>query len=105
MATVPNKIWAESRLYATSENDQLLKALMLYHEAIENNNKAVLYFHVVKQATLLVFFYCEPAESRPSVFDCFSDIPYMVQGMKPGKKRLLDVIQGIAEVLDTEDKS
>ena len=71
MSTTPNKVWCDSRLYRPSENDQLLKAIMLYHKEIENNNKAVLYFHMVKDATLLVCFYGEPAESRPAVFDCF----------------------------------
>lgn len=105
MTTVPNKIWAESRLYSTSENDQLIQALMSYHKVIENNNKAVLYFRVVKEVTLLVFFYNETVERPPAAFNCFYDIPFMKQAMQPGKKKLFDAIKGIAEVLSTEKKS
>lgn len=104
MTTTPNQVWCDSRLYSPSENGQLLKAIMLYHEAIEDNNKAVLYFHVVKEATLLVCFYDEPAEARPSVFDCFYNIPCIKQGMNPGNKTLLNVVEGIAAVLNTEEK-
>jgi hypothetical protein len=100
MTTVPNQIWAEARLYPPTENERLLEAMMEYHEAIEKTNKAVLYFHIVKQATLIVFFYCEPVEN-PEVFNCFYDIPYMKKFIEPGCKTVLDVIQGIADVLDT----
>jgi hypothetical protein len=100
MATVPNRIWAEARIYSSSENDSLLEAMMEYHEAIEKTNKAVLYFHTANKATLLVFFYCAPVET-PEVFSCFYNIPYMKKFIEPGCMTVLDVIQGIANVLDT----
>ena len=76
---------------------------MLYHEAIEETNKAVLYFHVVEQVTLLVFFYCSPVEN-PTVFDCFYDIPYKTKLIEAGCKTVYDVIQDIANVLDNTVK-
>jgi len=103
MATVSNKIWAEARIYEPSETNALLEALMLYHEAIEETNKAVLYFHVVEQVTLLVFFYCSPVEN-PAVFDCFYDIPYKTKLIEAGCKTVYDAIQGIANVLDNTVK-
>jgi hypothetical protein len=99
MATVPNKVWAEARLYPSSENNRLLGAMMEYHEAIEKTNKAVLYFHTVNSTTLLVFLYCEPVET-PKVFNCFYDIPFIKNFIEPGCMTVLDVIQGIASVLD-----
>lgn len=39
MTAVPSKVWAEARIYPPTANEQLTDALMLYHEAIEKDNK------------------------------------------------------------------
>jgi len=104
MATIPNTAWGETRIYYPPENDQLLKALMKYHEVIETDDKAVVYYHSVRNLTLLTLFYADPIETRPAVFDCFYDVAHMTSGMQPGPRRLLSVIEGIAQILDTERK-
>lgn len=101
MTTVPNKIWAEARLYQPSQNAQLLEALMQYHEAIEKDNKATLIWHSVNQATLLVFFYCAPVES-PDVFQSFYDIPFMTRVVEPGCRTIHEMVQAVANVLASE---
>ncbi|RDW77834.1 hypothetical protein BP6252_05887 [Coleophoma cylindrospora] len=101
MAAVSNKIWAEVRLYQTSQNGELLEAMMLYHEASEKDNKATLIWHSVSQGTLLVFFYCAPVET-PSVFECFYSIPFLVNIVPPGLNTVYGVVQGLKDVLSAD---
>lgn len=100
MATVPNTIWAEARVYSSSESETLLEALMEYHAMIENSNKAVLYFHIVDNSILLVLSYCDLVET-PSVFNCFSKIPYIKKVIEPRYWSILEIIQRIGNVLNT----
>ncbi|CZR56975.1 uncharacterized protein PAC_06864 [Phialocephala subalpina] len=104
MATVSNKVWAEARLYPSTANNELIEALMKYHEVIESDNKATLVFHVTNQATLMVFFYCAPVEN-PDVFACFYDVPFLMNILPPGCRTVYDVVQGLANVMQQETQS
>lgn len=104
MSTVSNRVWAEVRLYPPTANIELIEALMKYHEAIEENNKATLIFHATDQATLLVFFYCAPVE-KPDVFKCFYDIPFLMNLIPPGCRTVYEVMQGTANVLEAETQA
>lgn len=99
--TVPNKIWAEARLYSPAENGRLLEALMQYHEGIENDNKATLIWHSVDQGTLLVFFYCAPVEN-PDIFAPFKAVPYMAHVVEPGCRTIYEMVQAVADILQSE---
>ncbi|OCK73798.1 6-hydroxy-D-nicotine oxidase [Lepidopterella palustris CBS 459.81] len=101
MTTVPNKVWAEARLYSPTQNGELLDALMLYHEACEKDPNATLIWQSVNQATLLVFFYCAPVEN-PDVFKCFYDIPFMINVLPPALTTVYGVVQGLANVLSAD---
>jgi hypothetical protein len=101
MSTFSNKVWAEARLYPPTQNLELLDALMLYHEACEKDSNATLIWHSVNQATLLVFFYCQPVEN-PSAFKCFYDIPYMARIIEPALNTVFGVMQGLSSVLAAE---
>lgn len=101
MLTVPNKVWAEARLYPPTQNGELLQALMLYHEASEKDSNATLIWHSISQATLLIFFYCAPVE-KPAVFDCFYNIPFMARVIEPAINTIYGVVQGLTNVLAAE---
>lgn len=104
MSTVSNKVWAEARVYPPTANNQLIEALMKYHEVIENDNKATLVFHVTSQGTLLVFFYCAPIEN-PDVFSCFYDVPFLMNILPPGCGTVYDVVQGLANVMQQDTQA
>lgn len=104
MITVPNKVWAEARLYPPTQNLELIEALMKYHEGIEKDNKATLIFHATSQATLLVFFYTAPVDN-PAVFKPYYDIPFLMKLIEPGCRTVYEVMQGIANVLQAETLS
>ena len=97
MTTVPNRVWAEGRLYSPTMNNTLIDALVLYHEASEKDNKATLIWHAVEGATLVVFFYCAPVEN-PDVFNGFREIPFMARVLEPGCRSVYDVMEGFAGV-------
>jgi len=101
MATVPNKVWAEARLYPPTQNVELIEALMKYHEVIEKDNKATLIFHATSQGTLLIFFYTAPVDN-PEVFKCYYDIPFIMKLIEPGCRTVYEVMQGVANVLQAE---
>ncbi|TVY85865.1 FAD-dependent monooxygenase, partial [Lachnellula willkommii] len=101
MVTVPNKVWAEARLYPPTQNVQLIEALMKYHEGIEKDNKATLIFHATSQATLLVFFYTAPVDN-PAVFAPYYDIPFLMKLIEPGCRTVYEVMQGISNVMQAE---
>ena len=104
MSTVPNKVWAEGRIYSPSMTEDLLQALMIYHKASEeSSNKATLIWQSVHGATLIVFFYCAPVENPP-VFQCFEDIPFLTRIMEPGCRTVYDVVNGFAGVNSGERK-
>ncbi|TVY50645.1 Bifunctional solanapyrone synthase [Lachnellula cervina] len=104
MITVPNKVWAEARLYPPTQNLELIEALMKYHEGIEKDNKATLIFHATSQATLLVFFYTAPVDN-PAVFKPYYEIPFLMKLIEPGCRTVYEVMQGIANVLQAETLS
>lgn len=101
MLTVRNKVWAEARLYSPTQNGELLEALMLYHEACEEDSNATLIWHSISQATLLIFFYCAPVE-KPPVFECFYNIPFLARVIEPAFNTIYGVVQGLANVLADE---
>jgi hypothetical protein len=101
MTTVPNKVWAEARLYPPTANQELLNALMLYYEVCEKDPNATLIWHSVNQATLLVFFYCAPVEN-PDAFKCFYDIPFLMNVIPPVLNTVYGVVQGVANVLSAD---
>lgn len=74
---------------------------MLYHAAIEKDNKSTLVMQVMEQATLLVFFYCAPVE-KPAVFDCFYDIPFLMHVIPPACTTVAGLVEGVANVLAAE---
>lgn len=101
MTTVSNGIWAEARLYPPTQNNELLDALMLYHEACEKDANASLIWHSVNQATLLIFIYCAPVES-PEAFSCFYDIPFMAKLVEPSITTIYGLLHGISNVLSSD---
>lgn len=101
METVPNAIWAEARLYPPTQNLELLDALMLYHEVCEKDSNAMLIWHSVNEATLLIFIYCEPVD-KPDAFKCFYDIPFIAPVVPPQKTTIYGLLQGIANILTAE---
>lgn len=98
MSTIPNNVWAEGRIYSPSMNEKLFDAIMQYHEASEKDNKATLICQSMHEATLIVFFYCAPVESRPRLFECFGDIPFLTHIVEPGYRTIFDVVNGFASV-------
>jgi len=98
MSTVPNKGWAEARVYSPEHNNELIEAVMKYHEVIETHDKATLIFMMASGHTLLVFFYSSLVET-PDAFKCFYDIPFMSKIIEPGYRTVYEATQGIADVL------
>jgi hypothetical protein len=101
MKTVPNKVWAEARLYSPSANEELIDALMVYHEKFEHDDKASLVMQTGEQATLLVFFYCAPVE-KPDTFSCFYDISFLQHILLPGCSTVAGVVQAFANLHSPE---
>jgi len=102
MVTVQNKVWAEARLYLPSANIKLIEALMIYHEAIEHNTKYTLIFHITNQASLLVFVYNAPVEEMPEVFNCFENIPSLMNVIPPGCRTIYEMLLRVAYVLQAD---
>lgn len=100
MSTVSNQVWAEGRLYSPAENESVLRATSQYHEASEKDNKASLIYQSNHEVTVVVFFYCAPAEKRPSAFSCFDDIPFLTHIVEPGSRTVFDVVNGFASLND-----
>lgn len=103
LMAVPNKVWAEARVYPPTANPQLLEAVMQYHGAIEKDNKSTLIWHSTDQATLLVYFYCDPVE-KPDVFKPFYDIPFLMNVVPPGIRTVYEMVQAVANVLTAEEQ-
>lgn len=101
MITVPNKVWAEARLYSPAQNNQLYEALMLYHEISEKDNKCTLILCSASQATLLVSFYCVSVEN-PEAFKPFYDLPFTARLLEPKICTVNDIVQGLAIFLTAE---
>ncbi|KAL4907268.1 hypothetical protein BDW74DRAFT_176049 [Aspergillus multicolor] len=108
MITVPNKIWCEARVYSPTAYDALIAALMQYHDAIENNDKATLIWYANESVILLVLVYCSPDpdanENKPAVFAPFLDIPAVTSLVPPAIRTVYELGQGIADVVSTEAK-
>ncbi|KAG2420464.1 hypothetical protein HFD88_000076 [Aspergillus terreus] len=103
MRAIPNKVWAEARVYATPQNAQLMEALMEYHKIIETDNKATLVWHTLNHATLLVFFYCAPVEN-PDAFKPFYDIPFLQTVIPGGCRTVYGMVQATANILAAEQQ-
>ncbi|KAL2802687.1 hypothetical protein BJX63DRAFT_414200 [Aspergillus granulosus] len=101
MATVPNKIWSEARIYSPTAYNDLVEALMTYHESIETDDQATLIWHATGDAILLVFVYCSPVET-PAVFAPFYDIPFVQSFVPPGNRTVYELIQAVSSVVSPE---
>lgn len=101
MAAIPNKIWAQATVYPPTAYDQLMKALMQYHDTIETDDQATLIWHHTSQAILLVYIYCSPIE-KPAAFAQFYDIPSVMDLVPPGLRTIYDLIQALADVNSPE---
>jgi hypothetical protein len=101
MTAISNSVWAEARFYAPARNQELLKALMVYHDACEKDCNASLIWMSFKEATLLVFCYSAAIES-PAAFQCFYDIPFLSHALQPKVSTIYGVTQGLKEIMDTE---
>ncbi|KAL2821356.1 FAD-binding domain-containing protein [Aspergillus cavernicola] len=101
MATVPNQIWSESRIYPPTAYNQLVEALMEYHEAIETDDQATLIWHATGESIMLVYVYCSPVDN-PSVFAPFYDIPFTMNFVEPGIRSIYDLVQAVASVVSSE---
>lgn len=104
MKTVSNKIWAQGKVVAPSNNDRLHKALFKYHEAAEKDLKAKLICNQMRDSTLLVFVYNESVEERPSVFDAFEEIEAVAQMVPPGTYTIYQMLKGVENVNATEER-
>ncbi|PYH45989.1 FAD-binding oxidoreductase [Aspergillus saccharolyticus JOP 1030-1] len=101
MRTIPNQIWAAVQIYPPTASEQLLDALMHYHEAIETDNKATLIWNATPQFILIVFVYCAPVE-RPTVFAPFDEIPPVATFVPAGVRSVYDLVQAVAAVNEAE---
>lgn len=101
MATIPNKIWAQATVYPPTAYDQLMKALMQYHDIIETDDQATLIWHQTSQAILLVYVYCSPVE-KPAAFAPFYDIPSVMDIVPSALRTIYDLIQALADVNSPE---
>ena len=104
MRTVSNKIWAQGKVVAPSNNDQLHKALFKYHEAAEKDMKATLICNQMRDSTLLVFVYNESVEERPAVFDAFKEVEAVAQMVPPGTYTIYQMLKGVEHVNATEQR-
>ncbi|OJI96570.1 hypothetical protein ASPVEDRAFT_35958 [Aspergillus versicolor CBS 583.65] len=101
MATIPNKIWAQASVYQPTAYDQLMKALVQYHDIIETDDQATLIWHQTSQAILLVYVYCSPVE-KPAAFAPFYDIPSVMDLVPSALRTIYDLIQALADVNSPE---
>jgi hypothetical protein len=103
MATVPSLIWSEARIYAPTAYNDLVEALMVYHESIESDDKATLIWHATGDAILLVYVYCSPTES-PAIFAPFLDVPFVQTFVPAGNRTVYELVQAVASVISPEPK-
>ncbi|KAL3463406.1 hypothetical protein BJX64DRAFT_120493 [Aspergillus heterothallicus] len=101
MATVPNGIWSEARIYAPTAYNDLVEALMTYHESIETDDQATLIWHSTGDAILLVFVYCSPSQT-PAVIAPFLDIPFVQTFVPEGNRTVYELVQAVASVISPE---
>ncbi|PWY77504.1 hypothetical protein BO70DRAFT_397790 [Aspergillus heteromorphus CBS 117.55] len=101
MATVPNQIWTEVRVYPLTAAKQLREALMQYHDAIKTDNKATLIWNPTDDIILIINCYCAPVEN-PSVFQPFYSIPHLTNFVPPGVRTIYDLVQIIASMNEAE---
>jgi hypothetical protein len=104
MSTIPNKCWAEGRIYAPTENDKLFEAISRYHKASEKDNKATLICNAVHEATVIVFMYSSPVTEMPTAFHAFDDITFLTQMVPPGCYTIYEVNNLFEGVTATEPK-
>lgn len=104
MSTVSNQVWAEGRLFAPTENDKLLEALVRFHAEGEKDPNASLIFNSVPEGTLLVFIYAEHVEERPAVFNTFEGINYVAEMVPGNKYTISQIVSGFEAATATEPK-
>lgn len=104
MVTVSNKIWAEGRVIATSENCKLHEAIMKYHKSCEKDRKATLICNQAHDVTVLVLVYNKPVNERPVVFEAFDEINALIQLVPPKTYSIYEIIKGFESVTITEQK-
>ncbi|KAJ5698965.1 FAD-binding type 2 [Penicillium macrosclerotiorum] len=105
MTTVSNKVWAEGRVFAPTENNKLFEALMRFHQDAEKDTNASLIFNSVQEATLLVFIYAEHADKRPAVFDAFEGVDFVAQMVPGNNYTIFQIVNGFESVTATEPKN
>lgn len=69
------QIWFEARLYSSSENRNLLRAVREYQTAAKQDKHASLAFSLSHSHTFVAFVYSKPIK-QPEVFNMFNDIPF-----------------------------
>jgi hypothetical protein len=103
MDTVPNTLWSEARIYSPTAYNDLVEALMTYHESIETDDQATIIWHATGDAILLVYVYCSPAET-PAVFAPFLDVPFVQTFVPAGNRTVYELVQAVASVISPEQK-
>ncbi|KAL2797152.1 hypothetical protein BJX66DRAFT_298295 [Aspergillus keveii] len=103
MDTISNQLWSEARIYAPTAYNDLVEALMTYHESIETDDQATLIWHATGDAILLVYVYCSPAET-PAVFAPFLDVPFVQTFVPAGNRTVYELVQAVASVISPEQK-
>ncbi len=69
-----NQVWFEVRVFQSSENENLLRALVDYEAAAAKDSKAGITFSLSLNLSAVGFIYSEPTP-RPDVFKSFYSIP------------------------------
>lgn len=104
MSTLPSEVWAEVRVFAPSQEDELLDAMMRFHEANEKDPNASLIFNAVPGATLLVLVYAESVDERPAVFDAFENIDAIAKMLPGNKYTIFQIMSALESSIATEPK-
>jgi hypothetical protein len=66
-----NQVWFEVRVFQSSENENLLRALVDYEAAAAKDSKAGITFSLSLNLSAVGFIYSEPTP-RPDVFKSFT---------------------------------
>ena len=75
IATVPlHNVWSKFVAYSSSQNEQLLQALVTYQRLAESDPKSNLIFDLNGNTTVIGFLYAAHVAS-PAVFASFNSIP------------------------------
>lgn len=100
MKTIPNKLWAEARIYSPAQNLEVLEALMRFNAIVPNDKASILLFYT-SDATMLMYFHNDTLE-KAEAFQSFSDIPFTVKLLEPESRTVYGLIQALAHVMSAE---